>query len=332
MHVRDQGRERRGRRRRRRSCSSTRATTARPDSAGHPGGHARQRLHRRHPGTERDVRVRCAALAGTSGPADAAVRQREPESSARRATSSPSPGAVTRPTSSWPAPTSTRCAEGPGINDNGSGSSALLEVAEQMSKVQDREPGALRLVGRRGGRTGRLDVLRQRPRRQRPGRAGRHRDVPQLRHGRLAELRAVPLRRRRVGLRPGRSRRVGRDRGAVRPLLLRAGHPVRGLAVQRPVRLPGVHHQRHPVGWPVHRRRGHQDRRAAGQVGRHRRRGRTTPATTRPATRSTTSARKALGSTPTPSPTRSTCTRPGGEVLNDREAARARQPVSGPFA
>ena len=42
-------------------------------------------------------------------------------------------------------------AEGPGINDNGSGSAALLEVAEQMAKVKPRQQGALRVVGCRGG-------------------------------------------------------------------------------------------------------------------------------------------------------------------------------------
>ena len=40
--------------------------------------------------------------------------------------------------------------EGPGINDNGSGSAAMLETALQLAKVPDQEQGALRLVGRRG--------------------------------------------------------------------------------------------------------------------------------------------------------------------------------------
>ena len=52
---------------------------------------------------------------------------------------------------------------GPGINDNGSGSAALLETAEQMSKVKPAQQGPLRVVGRRGGRPGRLDRIRERP-------------------------------------------------------------------------------------------------------------------------------------------------------------------------
>ena len=38
--------------------------------------------------------------------------------------------------------------EGPGINDNGSGSAALLETALKMSKVEPGEHRAVRLVGR----------------------------------------------------------------------------------------------------------------------------------------------------------------------------------------
>ena len=44
--------------------------------------------------------------------------------------------AATTTTSSWPAPTSTACRTGAGINDNGSGSAALLETAIQMAKVK----------------------------------------------------------------------------------------------------------------------------------------------------------------------------------------------------
>ena len=47
---------------------------------------------------------------------------------------------------------------GPGINDNGSGSAALLEVAQHIAKLKPAEHAALRLVGRRGGRSGRVDA------------------------------------------------------------------------------------------------------------------------------------------------------------------------------
>ena len=50
---------------------------------------------------------------------------------------------------------------GPGINDNGSGSAAILEVAEQMAKVQAAQQGALCLVGGRGVQPGRFDILCQ---------------------------------------------------------------------------------------------------------------------------------------------------------------------------
>ena len=43
--------------------------------------------------------------------------------------------AASRRTSSWPAPTSTASPTGPGINDNGTGSATLLELARQISKL-----------------------------------------------------------------------------------------------------------------------------------------------------------------------------------------------------
>ena len=64
-------------------------------------------------------------------------------------------------------------AEGPGINDNGSGSSALLEVAEQMAKVKTAQQGAVRLVGSRGRWHRRLGVLRRQPDRGAAGRPSR---------------------------------------------------------------------------------------------------------------------------------------------------------------
>ena len=59
---------------------------------------------------------------------------------------------------------------GPGINDNGSGSSALLEIAQQISKLKPREHHPLRVVGCRGERTARLARLRRRPGRGRHAR------------------------------------------------------------------------------------------------------------------------------------------------------------------
>ena len=50
---------------------------------------------------------------------------------------------------------------GPGINDNGSGSAALLELAQQLGEAEAREHVALRVVGRRGRGPDRLDGVRR---------------------------------------------------------------------------------------------------------------------------------------------------------------------------
>ena len=58
---------------------------------------------------------------------------------------------------------------GPGINDNGTGSAAILEVAEQMRPERAAQQGALRLVGRGGARAPRLRALRHLAWRRRDG-------------------------------------------------------------------------------------------------------------------------------------------------------------------
>ncbi len=107
---------------------------------------------------------------------------------------------------------------GPGINDNGSGSAAILEVAEQLAKLQAAEHAALRVVGCGGERARRLDQLRQQPE---PGRAGPDRALPELRHDRLSELHLHDAGRRPVELRRTgrRSGRLGADRGSLRVVL-----------------------------------------------------------------------------------------------------------------
>ena len=94
--------------------------TAAPDRNGHPRGHARQRLHRRHPGAERDVRARARAVRRSPGlemrlfanvSRDAGDdRQRDRRVHARRPDNVVMAGAHLD-----------SVAEGPGINDNGSG-------------------------------------------------------------------------------------------------------------------------------------------------------------------------------------------------------------------
>ena len=109
---------------------------------------------------------------------------------------------------------------GPGINDNGSGSATILEIAEQMSKVKPRNQ--VRFIWFGAEESGLLGseayVASLSPQEQRTDR----RDV-ELRHGRIAELRAVRLRRRPLRLASAarrRPRRVRPDRAAL-PRLLR---------------------------------------------------------------------------------------------------------------
>ena len=82
--------------------------------------------------------------------------------------------------------------EGPGINDNGSGSAAILETALKLANVPDQEQAALRLVERRGAGPARLRPVRRGSLRRR---AGQDPGLPELRHDRLAERRHLPLRR-----------------------------------------------------------------------------------------------------------------------------------------
>ena len=107
--------------------------------------------------------------------------------------------------------------EGPGINDNGSGSAALLETALMMAKVKPQN--TIRFgwwAAEEQGLVG-SDGLRHRPV---AGRARPHRPVHELRHGRLAELHLHGVRRRRVDV-PGAGRRddpagLDGDRGPLR--------------------------------------------------------------------------------------------------------------------
>ena len=87
--------------------------------------------------------------------------------------------------------------EGPGINDNGSGSAFNLELAVRIAKKHVRqEPRAVRVVGCRGVRPGRGDALRRGDHRRR---VRADRGEPELRHAGLAQPRAVRLRRRLLG-------------------------------------------------------------------------------------------------------------------------------------
>ena len=81
---------------------------------------------------------------------------------------------------------------GPGINDNGSGSAALLEAGPAVGQPHATEHAAVRVVGRRGGRPDRVDGLRGEPQ---PGGEGPDRALPELRHDRVAQLHLHGVRR-----------------------------------------------------------------------------------------------------------------------------------------
>ena len=86
---------------------------------------------------------------------------------------------------------------GPGINDNGSGSASILETAIQMAKVKPRNTVRFAWWSAEEsslvGSTRYVDSLTQAGARQ-------DRAEPELRHGRVAELRPLRLRRRQLGL------------------------------------------------------------------------------------------------------------------------------------
>ena len=82
---------------------------------------------------------------------------------------------------------------GPGINDNGSGSAVILEIAEQLKNL--RPSNRLRFVWWGAEELGLLGS-RHYVSAPFPGGAARECCVPQLRHGRLGELRPLRLRRR----------------------------------------------------------------------------------------------------------------------------------------
>ena len=315
VHVRDQGGERRGGGRGRGAVLQP-GRHRRARRAGHPGGDARQRLHRRHPGAQHDVRDRRRAVPD-AGLACGSSRTSAAAGSVT-ATSSRSPGAATRPTSSWPAPTSTRC---PRARASTTTAPARRRCSRSRSSwPRSRTANKMRFAwwgAEEGGLVG-STVLRQRPGRQRPRRAGRHRDVPQLRHGRLAELRPVPLRRRRVRLRHS----SGPDGSDEIEALFARYYSRCGACPPRPRRSTGV---------PTTRRSSTTgSRRAACSPGpRDRRRRSRSPSGAVPRRRvrpllplgvrhdRQPQRGGAATSTPTRSPTRSSCSRPGRRSSND---------------
>ena len=83
---------------------------------------------------------------------------------------------------------------GPGINDNGSGSAALLEVAQNLGNHRPRN--TLRFAWWGAEEAGLVGSTAWVAQQVRSGNSGRDRALPELRHDRLAELLHRGLRRR----------------------------------------------------------------------------------------------------------------------------------------
>ncbi len=161
---------------------------------------------------------------------------------------------------------------GPGINDNGSGSATILEIAEAMAEQKIKPRRALRFTfwgAEESGLLGSEHYVEHAAR----GPAGPDLREPQLRHGRLAQLRPLRLRRRRLRHARRRARPARRrSRPCSTNYFAGAGPRERPDGLRRPLGLRPVHRGRHPGRRPLHRRRGRQDRRAGGDLRRHRRR------------------------------------------------------------
>ena len=140
---------------------------------------------------------------------------------------------------------------GPGINDNGSGTSGILEIAEQVAKLDQKPRNRLRfafwgaeeagLVGSTAYvdeqvESGGIDRIEANLNFDMIGSPNYARFVYD---GDLSDSRAAAQRR---------ARRLGPDRGAVQPLLRSPGSGLPAHRVRRPLRLRRVHCEHVPAG------------------------------------------------------------------------------------
>ncbi len=112
--------------------------------------------------------------------------------------------------------------DGPGINDDGSGTATLLEMAKQIRKLGPKVRNTVRFAFWGAEEEGCSAPSTTST--ASPGRARQDRAQPELRHARLAQLRELRLRRRqqrRAEQRRG-ARRIRRDREGVQRLLREA--------------------------------------------------------------------------------------------------------------
>ena len=157
---------------------------------------------------------------------------------------------------------------GPGINDNGSGSAAILETAIQMAKVKPTNTVRFAWWGAEEsglvGSTNYVNGLSQ---------AEKDRIALYLNFDMIGSPNYIQMvyDSDQSGFDGSGPRPAGLDRhrGSLRVVLHAQQRAVRRRRVQRSQRLPGVHQQRDPGRRSLHRGRGPQDRRAAGDLGRH---------------------------------------------------------------
>ena len=176
---------------------------------------------------------------------------------------------------------------GPGINDNGSGSAALLELAQQLAKLKPENTLRFAWWGAEEegliGSTAYVNGLSQ---------AESDRIALYLNFDMIGSPNYIQMVydadestfEAPVAIPTG----LDRDRGRLRVVLHPHRRAVRRLGVRRAQRLPGVHRERHPLRRPLHRARRRSRRRSSRRSGAAPRAPSSTPATTRRVTRSRT--------------------------------------------
>ncbi len=161
--------------------------------------------------------------------------------------------------------------DGPGINDNGSGSAALLEAAEQLANVKPRNTLRFAWWGaEESGLVGSTNYVNGLSQAEKDRIAlylnfdmvGSPNYIFMVYDGDQSSFpppAGVPIPEGSVA-----------DRGPLRVVLHAERGAVRRHPVQRTQRLPGVHRQQHPRRRALHRCGSAQDRRAGGHLGRDR--------------------------------------------------------------
>ena len=155
--------------------------------------------------------------------------------------------------------------EGPGINDNGSGTATILETAVQMAELGIEPRNAVRFAfwgAEESGLIGSQHYVDSLTGKQ------LHKIAVYLNFDMVGspELRPLRLRRRRVGVRRQGAERQQARREDLRRLLRLAGAGVRADRVRRALGLRRIHQRGRPLRWPLHRRRRYQDGRAGGDL------------------------------------------------------------------